>query len=85
MILKYILLISVCTSLNGEVKCGQQLKFDILDGPECTKLANASGKAFKKKMKELGGSMTEYGVHCIAIDNEGYNVDGSFKISYNIL
>ena len=29
--------------------------------------------------------MVEYKAHCIAIDSEGYNVDHSFKISYNIL
>jgi len=85
MILKYILLISLCTSLNGEVKCTQKIKFNVSDGPECTKIANTSGKAFKKKIEELGGSMTEYRVHCIAIDSKGYHVDGSFKISYNIL
>ena len=29
--------------------------------------------------------MDDYRVHCIAIDKDGYNVDHSFKISYNIL
>ena len=29
--------------------------------------------------------MDLYEVHCIAIDEDGYNVDESFQISYNIL
>jgi hypothetical protein len=43
------------------------------------------GRSHKVKIEELGGFMDYYKVHCIAIDPEGYNVDHSFKISYNIL
>jgi len=38
----------------------------------------------KRQIEEIGGSMADYNVHCIAIDSQGYNVDHSFKISYNI-
>ena len=48
-------------------------------------MANAIGKAQKRKMLKKEGSLVEYKAHCIAIDSEGYNVDHSFKISYNIL
>ena len=85
MVLKFILLATVCWSLDGDVKCAQKARFDLSDASECTELANYSGKAFKKRIKEKGGSMTEYRVQCIAIDKDGYNVDESFQISYTIL
>lgn len=85
MILKFIILATVCWTMDGVERCGQQLRFDLSDASECKRLAYDSGKAFKEGIVKIGGSMTEYRVHCIAIDNEGYNVDGSFKISYNIL
>ena len=47
-------------------------------------MANAIGKAQKRKMLKKEGSLVEYRAHCIAIDLKGYNIDHSFKISYNI-
>jgi hypothetical protein len=47
--------------------------------------AKQIGIRMKDQVEEIGGSMASYDVHCIAIDNKGYNVDYSFKISYNIL
>jgi hypothetical protein len=85
MVLKYILLASVCWTLNNDTKCNQRIKFNLSDASACTELADRSGKSFKGRIEELGGSMTEYRVHCIAIDSQGYNVDESFKISYTIL
>jgi hypothetical protein len=39
----------------------------------------------KDRIEKKEGSMEHYEAHCIAIDPEGYNIDHSFKISYNIL
>jgi len=86
MLIKFILLTSFClTYPNGETKCGQYLRDNLSDASECRSMAKAIGTAQKRKIEELGGSMASYDVHCIAIDSEGYNIDHSFKISYNIL
>ena len=85
MILKFILLTSFCFNINGEVKCGQYLRDNLSDASECEFMADAIGKAQKRKMLKREGNLVEYRAQCIAIDSNGYNVDHSFKISYNIL
>ena len=85
MILKFILLTSFCFNMNGEVKCGQYLRDNLSNASECEYMADAIGKAQKRKMSKKEVDLVEYEAHCIAIDPEGYNVDHSFKISYNIL
>jgi len=85
MILKYILLYSMCLNMpNGTTKCGQYLVDNLSDGTGCRSKAKHIGMTMKRQIKEIGGSMEDYRVHCIAIDNQGYNVDHSFKITYNI-
>ena len=84
MIIKFILLTSFCFNINNEIKCGQYLRNDLTDAQECVLMANAIGKAQKRKMLKKEGSLVEYRAHCIAIDLKGYNIDHSFKISYNI-
>ena len=85
MIIKFILLTSFCFSINNEVKCGQYLRDNLSDASECTLMADAIGKAQKRKMLKREGNLVEYRANCIAIDSNGYNIDHSFKISYNIL
>ena len=85
MILKFILLTSFCFNINNEVLCGQYLRDNLSDASECELMANAIGKAQKRKMLKKEGSLVEYRAQCIAIDSNGYNIDHSFKISYNIL
>jgi len=86
MILKFILLYSFCLNMpNGDTKCGQSMVNDLSDGPRCRFMAKQIGMHMKHEIKEIGGSMAQYNVHCIAIDKQGYNVDHSFEISYNIL
>ena len=85
MIIKFILLTSFCFNINNEIKCGEYLRDNLSNAQECKSMANAMGKAQKRKMLKKEGSLVEYGAHCIAIDSEGYNIDHSFKISYNIL
>jgi len=86
MILKFILLGSICVSTpESDIKCGQYIKNNLLNASECGFKAKHIGMTMKDKMLKLGGSIVEYKVHCIAVDKKGYNVDHSFKISYNIL
>ena len=85
MVIKFILLSMFCFNINGEVKCGEYMRNNLTDATECLSLANAIGRAQKLKMKEREGNLVEYRAQCIAIDLKGYNVDHSFKISYNIL
>tara|TARA_B100000287_G_scaffold255583_2_gene240265 strand:- start:300 stop:557 length:258 start_codon:yes stop_codon:yes gene_type:complete len=85
MILKFILLTSFCFNINNEIKCGQYLRDNLSDASECELMADAIGKAQKRKMLKREGNLVEYRAQCIAIDSNGYNVDHSFKISYNIL
>jgi len=70
---------------NGTTKCSQYIVDNLSDGPGCRSKAKHIGMRMKDQIEEIGGSMTQYDVHCIAIDNQGYNVDHSFKISYTIL
>jgi hypothetical protein len=70
---------------NGTTKCEQYLVDSLSDGTGCRSKAKHIGMRVKDQIKEIGGSMEEYRVHCIAIDNQGYNIDHSFKITYNIL
>ena len=86
MILKFILLGSVCLNTpDMGIKCTQYIVDDLIDGSRCRSKAKHIGMTMKDKMLKLGGSIVEYKVHCIAVDKKGYNVDHSFKISYNIL
>lgn len=85
MVLKYILMVTFCFNINNEVKCGQYLRDNLSDALECEYMADAIGKAQKRKMLKKEGDLVEYRAHCIAIDPQGYNIDQSFKISYNIL
>ena len=84
MILKFILLTSFCFDINKEIKCGEYLRDNLSDASECKYMADAIGRAQKMRIKEIGGSLAEYRAQCIAIDSNGYNIDHSFKISYNI-
>ena len=85
MIIKFILLTSFCFNIDNEIKCGQYLRDNLSDASECKLMANAIGKAQKRKISKRGGNLVEYRAHCIGIDSKGYNVDHSFKISYTIL
>ena len=85
MIIKFILLTSFCFNTNNEVSCGQYLRDNLSNASECELMADAIGKAQKRKMLKREGNLVEYRAQCIAIDSNGYNVDHSFKISYNIL
>tara|TARA_R100001509_G_scaffold7186_2_gene4164 strand:- start:1821 stop:2081 length:261 start_codon:yes stop_codon:yes gene_type:complete len=86
MILKFILLGSMCWNFHDVgTQCTQYLVDNLSDGSKCRQEALEVGRTKKNKIEELGGFMDYYQVHCIAIDSEGYNVDESFKISYNIL
>ena len=86
MIIKYILLVTICYQMpNITEKCIQQVKNPVSDQQGCIAIANHSGKAFKQRVEALSGSVTSYEAFCYAIDNQGYSVDHSFKISYNIL
>mgnify|MGYP001426569492 FL=1 len=85
MIIKFILLTSFCFNINNEIKCGQYLRDNLSDASECELMADAIGKAQKRKMLKREGNLVEYRAQCIAIDSNGYNLDHSFKISYNIL
>ena len=83
---KFILLTSFClTYPNGETKCGQYLRDDLSDAQKCRSMARAIGKAQKRKIEELGGSMASYDVSCLAVDSQGLVIDQTFEISYNIL
>ena len=84
MILKFILLTSFCIDINNEIKCGQYLRDDLSDKQTCIDMANAIGRAQKSKMVGREGSLVQYDAHCIAINQEGYDIDHSFKISYTI-
>ncbi len=66
-------------------QCTQYLINDIKDSTICRDIALERGRTSKDKIVELGGFMDHYSAHCMAIDSEGYNVDQSFEISYNIL
>tara|TARA_R100000734_G_C3209130_1_gene24952 strand:+ start:214 stop:474 length:261 start_codon:yes stop_codon:yes gene_type:complete len=86
MILKFILLSSMCWNFHDVgTQCTQYLVDNLSDAAICRETAVEYGRSNKLKIEELGGFMDYYEVHCIAIDSEGYNVDHSFKISYNIL
>ena len=86
MILKYILLGSVCLNTpNMGINCTQYIVDGLSDGPGCRSKAKHIGMTMKRQIEEIRGSMAYYNVHCIAIDKQGYNIDHSFKISYNIL
>jgi hypothetical protein len=80
MILKFILLGSVCLSTpDTGTKCTQYMVDDLIYGPGCRSKAKQIGIRMKDQVEEIGGSMASYDVHCIAIDNKGYNVDYSFQ------
>ena len=86
MILKFILLGSMCWNFpDTGIQCTQYIVDNISDANICEETATEVGRSNKKKIEELGGFMEDYNVHCMAIDSEGYNVDHSFKVSYNIL
>ena len=85
MIIKFILLTSFCFNINDVTKCGQYLRDNLSNASECQLMADAIGKAQKRKMLKKEGNLIEYKAQCIAIDSNGYNIDHSFKISYNIL
>ena len=84
MILKFILLSSFCFNINNEIECGQYIRDNLSDRQTCINMANAIGRAQKSKMVGREGSLVQYDAHCIAINQEGYDVDHSFKISYTI-
>jgi len=85
MILKYILMGTVCWTLNGDEKCAQAINLNVSDLNKCKHISDMSGRSFKERIAKLGGSMTFLEGHCMAIDNDGWNIDESLKISYTIL
>jgi hypothetical protein len=86
MILKFILLGSMCWNFQDVgTQCTQFIVDDLKNASICKEKAIETGRSNKLKIEELGGFMDDYRVHCMAIDTEGYNVDHSFEISYNIL
>ena len=86
MIIKYILLGSMCWNFHDVgTQCTQYLVDNLANDTKCREKAIELGRSNKQKIEELGGFMDHYNVHCMAIDPEGYNVDKSFEISYNIL
>ena len=86
MIIKFILMGSLCWNFpDVGTQCSQFLDMDVKDAAICRSEAMRIGKKHKAKIEELGGFVEEYKVHCMAIDSEGYNIDHSFEISYNIL
>lgn len=86
MIIKYILLGSMCWNFHDVgTQCTQYLVDNLENDTKCREKAIEVGRSNKQKIEELGGFMDHYNVHCMAIDPEGYNVDKSFEISYNIL
>ena len=84
MYLKFILLGSFCYMLDGSEICPQYVQNPVKSGSDCAELAGLKGMSIKSAIEELGGSMTHYKAQCIAIDQEGWNVDYTFNISYNI-
>ena len=84
MILKFILLSSFCFNINNEIECGEYIRDNLSDRQTCINMANAIGRAQKSKMEGREGSLVQYGAQCIAINQEGYDIDHSFKISYTI-
>tara|TARA_Y100001973_G_C5194836_1_gene333491 strand:+ start:1330 stop:1590 length:261 start_codon:yes stop_codon:yes gene_type:complete len=86
MIIKFILLGSICWNFHDiGTQCTQYLVDDIKDSQTCREKAINVGRSQKLKIEELGGFMDHYDVHCMAINSEGYDIDHSFTISYNIL
>ncbi len=86
MIVKFILLTTICWNFSDSgTQCTQYLDMNIGDATQCREEANEIGNSYKQKIIELGGSMELYQAQCMAIDEEGYNVDHSFNISYTIL
>ena len=66
-------------------QCTQYIVDHIENASKCREIALDNGRTNKEKIVELGGFMDHYDAHCMAIDKEGYNIDQSFTISYNIL
>ena len=86
MILKFILLGNMCWNFaDVGTQYTQFIVDDIKNASICREKAVSIGRTNKSKIEELGGFLDDYRVHCMAIDSEGYNVDHSFEISYNIL
>ena len=84
--LKFILLGSICWNFpDVGTQCTQYIVDNLSDATRCREKALDVGREQKSKIEELGGFMDDYRAHCMAIDPEGYNVDHSFEISYNIL
>lgn len=70
--------------LDGSEICPQYVQNPVKSGSDCAELAGLKGMSIKSAIEELGGSMTHYEAQCIAVDQEGWNVDYTFNISYNI-
>ena len=87
MILKFILLTTVCLSTPEKgVECNQYIKDHISDAENCETLATALGKAYKSRISEVeGGYLYEYKAQCLAIGPDGLDIDQTFNISYTIL
>ena len=86
MIIKFILLGTICWNFQDVgTQCSQYMDMNVPDAATCKERALMTGRKHKAEIEELGGFMDEYRVQCMAIDSEGYNVDHSFNISYNIL
>ena len=66
MIIKFILLGSFCLNINNNVECGQYMRNNLSDATECKLMADALGKAQKRKMLKKEGNLVEYKAHCIA-------------------
>ena len=85
-ILKFVMLTSFCFIPHNEgEKCGQTFHDNLSDASECRSLANYYGGNIYSVLVKNKGSMTSYRAQCLAITQEGLDIDQTFEISYNIL
>ena len=85
-ILKFVMLTSFCfISPNNGERCGQTLHDNIPGASQCKYLANYYGSTLKDEFIKNKASMTSYRAQCLAITQQGLDIDQTFEISYNIL
>jgi|TARA_E500000318_G_C3411418_1_gene153735 hypothetical protein len=87
MIIKFMMLSTFCfiTPEMDMEKCGQTLHNYVPDAPQCRSFARSYGRDIKASLADKGASMTHYRAQCLAITNQGLDIDETFEISYNIL
>ncbi len=85
-ILKFVMLTSFCFIPHNETeRCGQTLHDNLSNASQCRSFANYYGKTLKDEFVKNKASMTSYRAQCLAITQEGLDIDQTFEISYNIL